>query len=101
MTTKEYKKTSENIDNIVRAINTLVGLGVYPLEFEIDINTLCDLAYYNPAGGDLFKADENGIVNLWENASKYNFSIMGIPIRPKRQYGIQIREKEKVDASKV
>lgn len=86
--------TREDLDKIIDAINMLTGLGVYPLEFGMSIDTLADLAYYSPAGDDLFEADENGIVDLWGNASKYSFSIMGIPIRPKRQYGIQIKEKE-------
>ena len=98
MTLTEYRKTSGDLDKAIEAINTLIGLGIYPLEFEMDINTLADLAYYNPAGDDLFESDENGVIDLWKNASKYNFSIMGIPIKPKRQYGIQMREKENVDA---
>lgn len=94
MTLTERRRASEDLGKVIEAINTLIGLGVYPLEFEMDINTLVDLAYYRPACDDLFEPDENGVFDLWKNASKYNFSIMGIPIRPKRQYGIQIREKE-------
>lgn len=95
MTLTEHRRTGEDLDKVIEAINTLIGLGVYPLEFEVDINTLVDLAYYNPTiDNALFEADENGLIDLWKNASKYNFSILGIPIRPERQYGIQIREKE-------
>ena len=95
MTLTEHRRTGEDLDKVIEAINTLIGLGVYPLEFEVDINTLVDLAYYNPTiDNALFEADENGLIDLWKNASKYNFSIMGIPIKPERKYGIQIREKE-------
>lgn len=92
------KNTSEDLGKVIEAINTLIGLGIYPLEFEMDINTLVDLAYYSPVCNDLFESDENGVFDLWKNVSKYNFSIMGIPIKPKRQYGIQIRKKENVGA---
>lgn len=94
MTLMEHRRTGEDLDKVIEAINTLIGLGIYPLELEMDINTLVDLAYCSPAGDDLFESDENGLIDLWKNASKYNFSIMGIPIRLKRQYGIQIKEKE-------
>lgn len=94
MTLMEHRRACEDLDKVIEAINTLIGLGIYPLELEMDINTLVDLACCSSAGDDLFESDENGVFDLWKNASKYNFSIMGIPIRPKRQYGIQIREKE-------
>lgn len=79
-----YKDTTQNrLDKIVDAILTLRGLGLEPTGFTMDADTLYHFTNYCVTDEFIDKfVDSWGVLNLEEALSKYDFSIMGIPIEP-------------------
>lgn len=79
---------SNRLDKMIDAILTLRGLGLEPTGFTMDADTLYHFAKYhftNYCVTDEFInkfVDPWGVVNFEEALSKYDFSIMGIPIEP-------------------
>ena len=75
--------TQDRLDKMIDAILTLRGLGLEPTGFIMDADTLYH--FTNCCVTDEFInkfADGWGVLNLEEALSKYDFSIMGIPIEP-------------------
>lgn len=79
-----YKDTTQNrLDKMVDAILTLRGLGLEPTGFTMDADTLYHFTNYCVTDELINKfVDSWGVMNLEEALSKYDFSIVGIPIEP-------------------
>lgn len=73
----------DRLDKMVDAILTLRGLGLEPTGFVMDADTLYHFTNYCATNEFIDKfVDSCGVLNLEEALSKYDFSIMGIPIEP-------------------
>ncbi len=79
-----HKDTTQNrLDKIIDAILTLRGLGLEPTGFTMDADILYHFTNYCVTDEFIDKfVDSWGVMNLEEALSKYDFSIMGIPIEP-------------------
>ena len=74
---------SDRLDRMVDAILTLRGLGLEPIGFTMDADTLYHFTNYCLTDEFIDKfVDSCEIVNLEDVLSEYDFSIMGIPIEP-------------------
>ena len=81
--TEKGLTTQDRIDKMVDAILTLRGLGLEPTGFIMDADTLYHFTNYCVTDEFIDKfVDSWGVLNLEEALSKYDFSIMGIPIEP-------------------
>lgn len=75
--------SDDRLDKMIDAILTLRGLGLEPTGFTMDADTLYHFTNYCVTDEFINKfVDSWGGMNLEETLSKYNFSIMGIPIEP-------------------
>ena len=81
--TEKGLTTQDRIDKMVDAILTLRGLGLEPTGFIMDADILYHFTNYCVTDEFIDKfVDSWGVMNLEEALSKYDFSIMGIPIEP-------------------
>ena len=89
--------SSERMHCIVDAINNLISLGVYPVKFKMSAEQIIDIDH-----GMLCRIrmtpDENGVINIKKELSRYNFTIMGIPVVPDfEDNSFKVEEKENVE----
>ena len=81
--TEKGLTTQDRLDKMIDAILTLRGLGLEPTGFIMDADTLYHFINYCVTDEYINKfVDSWGVMNLEEALSKYDFSIMGIPIKP-------------------
>lgn len=97
--TEKSLTTQDRLDKMVDAILTLRGLGLEVTGFTMDADTLYHFTNYCVTDEFIDKfVDSWGVLNLEEALSKYDFSIMGIPIEP--DFGgrvIKVRRKKEND----
>ena len=75
--------TQDAIDKMVDAILLLRSLGLEPTGFTMDADTLYHFTSFCVTDEFVEKfVNSCGVLNLEEALSKYDFSIMGIPIEP-------------------
>ena len=75
--------TQDRLDKMIDAILTLRGLGLEPIGFTMDADTLYHFTNFCATDEFIEKfIDGWGCMNLEEVLSQYDFSIMGIPIEP-------------------
>lgn len=81
--TEKGLTTQDRLDKMIDAILTLRGLGLEPTGFIMDADTLYHFTNYCVTDEFIsMSVDSWGVLNLEEVLSKYDFSIMGIPIEP-------------------
>lgn len=71
----------ERLDFMVDGINMLRNVGLEPTGLKVDARWLERLL---PAEIriEIFKADNNGVVDVERAMSKYRYELMGVPIEP-------------------
>ena len=79
--TEKGLTTQDRLDKMIDAILTLRGLGLEPIGFTMDADTLTKLCPVEPTGKALEHYAE-GWFFLEHLLEPYDFSIMGIPIEP-------------------
>lgn len=97
--TEKCLTTQDRLDKMIDAILTLRGLGLEPTGFIMDADMLYHFTDYCVTDEFINQfVDSWGVMNLEEVLSKYDFSIMGIPIEP--DYSgrvIKVRRKKEDD----
>ena len=89
--------SSEKMHRIVDAINNLISLGVYPIKFKMSAEQIVDIDH------DMLcrirvMPNEDGVINLKKDLSRYNFTIMGIPVEPDfENNSFKVEERENVE----
>lgn len=81
--TEKGLTTQDRLDKMVDAILLLRSFGLEPTGFIMDADTLYHFTNYCVTDEFIDKfVDSWGVLNLEDALSKYDFSIMGIPIEP-------------------
>ena len=81
--TEKGLTTQDRLDKMIDAILALRNLGLEPTGFIMDADTLYHFTNFCVTDEFVEKfVDSWGAVNLEDVLSKYDFSIMGIPIEP-------------------
>lgn len=89
--------SSERMHCIVDAINNLISLGVYPVKFKMSAEQIVDIDHGMQCR-ILVMPNKDGIIDLKKELSRYNFTIMGIPVEPDfEDNSFKVEEKENVE----